>query len=486
MILLFFIGIFILVIGYLTYAKYVVKQFGIEPDNPTPATVINDGVDFVPIDKKKNQLIQLLNIAGTGPIYGPIAAAIFGPIVFILIPLGNIFAGAVHDFAIGFMAMRNNGKNVPSIASKYIGNWSRYVFTIFSVLLLILVATVFVTSPALLLSTNFGFNNTLVLIIIFAYYILSTIMPIDKIIGKIYPFITGLLLAGTSLVLIMILFKSATGSIETIPFSFDLLFTWQDQTSSVIIPGFFVLVSCGLISGFHSTQSPIVAKTIKNESESKETFYLMMVIEGVIAMIWALVTMLIFPPTDIISSSAPELIPQIATIALGSYLSWIIILAVIILPITSGDTAFRSLRMVIAEVINMNQAPIRNRIFLCIPIFLASFLLIVAIDFSTLWQYFTWANHLLAVLTLLTTSAYLMYRKGNYLISFIPAIILFVIDMIYLLTDGSIGFGMSNNIVSFAIACVIAIPISFIILFTSRGYKIKKDNDSLDDYELEI
>ncbi len=485
MILLFLIGILILVVGYLTYGKYVERQFQVNEDFVTPANEINDGVDFVPIDKKKNQLIQLLNIAGTGPIYGPIAAAVFGPIVFLLIPIGNILAGAVHDYAIGFISLRNRGKNVPSLAAKYIGSWSRVVFTIFSVLLLILVATVFVTSPAELISSNFGINYQLILLVIFGYYVLSTIMPIDKIIAKFYPFITGLLLLGTSLVLVFVLGQVATGSITPEPFSFDMLFSWQDRTSSVIIPGFFVLVSCGLISGFHSTQSPIVAKTITNEKEGLQTFYLMMVAEGVIAMIWALVTMLIFSPTEIAASSAPVLIPQIATIALGSYLSWIIILAVIILPITSGDTAFRSLRTIIGELFNLDQSPVKNRIILCVPIFLTSFLLITVIDFSTLWQYFTWSNHILAVLTLLTAAAYLSYNKKNYLMTLIPAVVLLIIDTLYLLTDSTIGFGMANDKTSLLISAIIGIGITLTIFYTSIGHTKEKTNDSLDDYELD-
>lgn len=486
MILIFFIGLVILIVGYFTYGKYVENQLGVEPDYVTPAIKNEDGIDFVPIDKKKNQLIQLLNIAGTGPIYGPIAAAVFGPISLLMIPIGNIFFGAVQDYIVGFMSMRNNGNNLPTIAAKYVGKWSRIIFTIFTALLLILVATVFVTSPAELISSNFGVNYNLILMIIFIYYIFSTIMPIDKIIGKFYPFITGLLILGTTLVLVSILGQVMIGNIDSPEFTMSMLFTWKDQTANVILPGFFVMVSCGFISGFHTTQSPIIAKTMKTEEEGKSTFYGMMVAEGFIAMVWALITMLLFDPQTINTSTAPELIPQIATIALGSYLSWIIILAVVILPVTSGDTAFRSLRSVIAEILNLDQTPTKNRVFLAIPIFIVSFLLITAIDFSLLWQYFTWANHLLAVLALFTAAAYLKYRGKNYLMTLIPGFLLFIVDLLYLITDETIGFGLANRPMAFALSIVIALVITVLIVKNSVGFNKVKENDSLDDFELEV
>lgn len=485
MILLFFIGLIILIVGYIIYGSYVERQLGVEEDYITPAFTKEDGIDYVPIDKRKNQLIQLLNIAGTGPIYGPIAAAVFGPITLLLIPIGNIFFGSVQDYTIGFMSMRNGGNNLPSIANKYIGKWSHVIFTIFTALLLILVATVFVTSPAELISANFGVNYWLILSVIFIYYIISTIMPIDKIIGKFYPFITGLLILGTSLVLVSVLLQVAIGNIELSPFSMDMLFTWKDQTANVILPGFFVMVSCGFISGFHTTQSPIIAKTMRTEKEGRQTFYGMMVAEGFIAMVWALITMILFDPQTINTTSAPALIPQIATLALGSYLSWIVILAVVILPITSGDTAFRSLRSVIAEIIKFDQTPTRNRVMLSVPIFLVSFLLITAIDFSLLWQYFTWANHLLAVLALLTATAYLKYRKRNYLMTLIPGFLLFIVDLLYLLTDSTIGFGMASRGTAGLISLVIAAILTTVILKNSIGFNKEKPNDSLDDFELE-
>lgn len=484
MLLLFVIGIFILVIGYKTYSVYVVKQLDINPDRVTPAININDGVDFVPLPKRKNQLIQLLNIAGTGPIYGPIAAAVFGPIGLIIIPIGNILAGAVHDVLIAVISVRNNGSNLPILATKYIGKWSKIIITIFTSLLLILVATIFVTSPAQLITSTIDINYNFVLLVIFIYYIISTIAPIDKIIGKIYPYITIILLVGTLLTFISVLFMTLMGNIDLPKVTFDNILNWN-PTGTMIVPGFFVMVSCGLISGFHSTQSPIVSKTIKTEAEARETFYLMMVVEGVIAMIWAFVTMALFDPTTISETTQPVLIGQIAAITLGSYLSWLLILAVIVLPITSGDTAFRSLRSIIAEVVKYDQKPITNRLILCAPIFLTSLLLLTVIDFSSLWLYFTWSNHMLAVFTLFTAAAYLKYHKKNHLIAIIPGMILLYIDTLYLLTDLKIGFGL-NYTISIILSIIITIIFTYVITKISRGYNLVNKYDDFNDDELNI
>ncbi len=470
MLLLFVIGVVILVGGYMTYSKYISKMLNINNDARMPAYECEDGVDYVPLSKRKNELIQLLNIAGTGPIYGPIAAAVFGPIALLIIPIGNIFFGAVNDYVFGVISIRNKGYNLPEIATKYIGSWTNVIFTIFSVVLLILVATVFVTSPAELISVNFGVPYKLILLIIFIYYIISTITPIDKIIGKIYPYIAVLLLVGTLLTFISVVMQAFSGSITPEPFELDMLLSWEDQTGSLIIPGFFVMVSCGLISGFHATQTPIVAKTLKSESQSREVFYGMMVVEGIIAMIWALVTMMIFSPSQIAVATAPELIPQIATVALGSYFSWLVIVAVVILPITSGDTAFRSLRTIISEFIDLNQVKIKNRLILAIPIFLSSILLLTIIDFSTLWQYFTWSNHMLAVLTLFTSTAYLRYYHKNYLVTLIPAIILFIINMIYLFSDPDIGFGIDSRFISIILSIVVSLVITGLIIRFTKTF----------------
>ncbi len=472
----FIIGLIILAVGYKTYANYVERQLEPQKDVVTPANRLRDDVDYMPLNDKKNKLIQLLNIAGTGPIYGPIAGAVFGPIGLIIIPIGNIFAGSVHDFVSGMISMRNNGNSIPKLSTKYLGNWSKVVMTIFSIVLLMLVGTVFVTSPAELMNSNFNINYNLILTIIFIYYIISTIAPIDKIIGRIYPYITAILLIGTSLAFISVVMMQITGQVASPEITMSNIFNWN-PTGSYIVPGFFVLVSCGLISGFHATQVPIVAKTTDNEMQAKSTFYGMMVGEGVIAMIWCYITILLFDPQTIAETSQPVLIGQIAQMTLGAYLSWILIIAVIILPVTSGDTAFRSLRVIIAETFNVAQTDVKKRIFLAIPIFVCSLLLITAIDFSTLWLYFTWSNHMLAVLTLFIGSSYLYHRQKNYLIMAIPAVLLFIIDTMYLLQDPKIGFGMTSHArVTFYSICIACI-ISFFIIKIFKSLKVKEDNE---------
>lgn len=469
----FILGILILIIGYKTYAVYIEKQLEPDKERLTPAYELQDDVDYMPLADKKNKLIQLLNIAGTGPIYGPIAGAVFGPIGLIIIPLGNIFAGATHDFVSGMISMRNNGNSIPKLSTKYLGNWSKIIITIFSIVLLMLVGTVFVTSPAELMHSNFNINYNLILSIIFIYYIISTIAPIDKIIGRIYPYITGVLLVGTGLAFISVILMQINGSIASPDITLNNILNWHPQKTA-IIPGFFVLVSCGLISGFHATQVPIVAKTTKNELDAKSTFYGMMVGEGVIAMIWCYVTILLFDPQTIAQTSQPILIGQIAQITLGAYLSWILIIAVIILPITSGDTAFRSLRMIIAETFNIGQQDIKKRIYLAIPIFVFSLLLITIINFSTLWLYFTWSNHMLAVLTLFIGSSYLYHRQKNYMTMVIPGIILFIIDTMYLLEDKKIGFGMENTTLVSIIAIVVATSLSIVVIKVFKKQEINE------------
>ncbi len=465
--IIFIIGLLILFVGYNTYANYVRKQLEIDEERLTPAYKYRDDVDYVPLGDKKNKLIQLLNIAGTGPIYGPIAGAVFGPIALLIIPIGNIFMGSAHDFVAGIVSVRNKGNSVPMLATKYLGNWSKYIVLIFSAILLMLVGTVFVTSPAELINSNFGINYNLILAIIFIYYIVSTITPIDKIIGRIYPFITGILLVGTTLVFGSALIMQFVGKVDAPTVTMANILHWN-PTGAYIIPGFFIMVSCGLISGFHATQIPIVAKTITNENRAKSTFYGMMVTEGVIAMIWCYITILLFDPQTIADTTQPVLVGQIASIALGSYISWILILAVIILPITSGDTAFRSLRMIISETFGIAQNKMAKRVILAIPIFVVSFLLITAIDFSTLWLYFTWSNHMLAVLMLFISTSYLYHKQKNYLITLIPAIILFIIDTMYLLQDQNIGFGIESRSVVVIGAIIISTLISTIVFLMSK------------------
>ncbi|MDN6195635.1 MAG: carbon starvation protein A [Staphylococcus equorum] len=437
----FLIGIVLLILGYVFYSQVIYKNFKVEPDRQTPAEVLEDDVDFVPMEKNRNWLIQLLNIAGTGPIFGPIMGALYGPVAFVWIVLGNIFAGAVHDYYLGMISLRNNGAHLPELASKYLGKAMRHIVNLFTALLLLLVGTVFVTSPASLLDglTPAFMSHWFWVALIFIYYILSTVLPIDAIIGRFYPIFGGLLIISSVLIGIT-LFTS--GQISNVP-SFTLANMHPENMS--IIPGLFFTISCGAISGFHATQTPIISRTVENEEEGRWVFYGAMFAEGIIAMIWAAAAMALFNGQTlsqiIANGTASAAVSEISITLLGTIGGTIAILGVIIFPITSGDTAFRSLRMIIADYIGLAQRKIRNRFIITVPIFAMSFALMF-IDFNILWRYFNWANQTTAVIALFMSSAYLFLKDRNYMVTLVPGTGMLFLVILYLLTE-PIGFNLA-------------------------------------------
>lgn len=451
-------GIILLVLGYVFYSQVIIKNFGVEPERRTPAHVLEDGSDYVPMSKNKNWLIQLLNIAGTGPIFGPIMGALYGPVAFIWIVIGNIFAGAVHDYYLGMISLRNNGAHLPELATKYIGKGMKHVVNIFTALLLLLVGTVFVTTPASLLDgvTDGFLGHWGWVALIFVYYILSTILPIDKIIGRIYPFF-GAILIFACLAVGITLFTS--GNYTAIP---ELSLANMHPDNMPIFPALFFTISCGAMSGFHATQSPIISRTVEEEGEGRFVFYGAMIAEGIIAMIWAAAAMALFDgqtlSTIIAEGTASLAVSEIAYTLLGTVGGTIAILGVIVLPITSGDTAFRSLRMVIADYINLKQGSYRNRFIITIPIFAISAALMF-IDFNLLWRYFNWANQTTAVIALFVSSSYLFLKNRNYHLTLVPGTFMLYMVILYLLTE-RIGFGLPLNIsywISLAATAVILI-----------------------------
>lgn len=439
----FLLGIILLVLGYVFYSKVIIKNFGVEPKRETPAKVLEDGTDFVPMEKQRNWLIQLLNIAGTGPIFGPIMGALYGPVAFLWIVLGSIFAGAVHDYHVGMISLRNNGAHLPELASKYLGKGMRHIVNLFTALLLLLVGTVFVTSPASLLDglTPDFMNHTFWIVLIFIYYILSTILPIDKVIGRIYPFFGGALILTTLAVGVTLFTKGYSSNIPEI--TLQGLTNIHPEGVSVI-PGLFFTISCGALSGFHATQSPIISRTVENEDEGRWIFYGAMIAEGIIAMLWAAAAMALFDGqtlSEIINSgTASAAVSEITLTLLGTIGGTIGVLGVIVLPITSGDTAFRSLRMIIADYIGIVQSKIKNRFMITLPIFAISISLMF-IDFNILWRYFTWANQVTAVIALFVSTAYLFYKNKNYFYTLIPGIFMLYLVILYLLTE-PIGFNL--------------------------------------------
>lgn len=362
----FLIGIVLLIIGYFTYGKFIEKMFGVKEERPTPAYVDSDGVDYIPMSTKKNSLIQLLNIAGTGPVFGPIMGALYGPAAFIWIVVGCIFAGAVHDYLTGMISIRNRGAHLPELASKFLGKVMKHVVNGFSVLLLLLVGTVFVSTPASLLHilTDGRVAVGIFIGFIFIYYIFATLLPVDKIIGRLYPYFGAILLLSALGVGIGLLVTGAP-----IP---ELSFQNYHPEGAAIFPLLFFTISCGAISGFHATQTPIISRTTRGEKEGRKIFYGMMIAEGVIAMIWAAAAMSMFDGynglNEILAAGGPgAIVSEASTTLLGAVGGTIAVLGVVVLPITSGDTAFRSARMIIADYLKIAQKTLRSRLWVALP-----------------------------------------------------------------------------------------------------------------------
>ncbi|CAM3595672.1 carbon starvation protein A [Erysipelothrix urinaevulpis] len=467
------IGIAILVIGYFTYGKIVEKHFGPEPELETPAYRLQDGVDYMPMSKGRVFLIQLLNIAGLGPIFGAIQGALFGPMAFIWIALGSVFAGGVHDYFTGMLSLRHDGKSVSEIVGVYLGEPARKLMRVFSVVLLMLVGTVFMTGPANLLA-GLGIpgmdNFDTWLIIIFVYYFLATILPIDKIIGKIYPVfgLTLLIMAGG------IGISLFTGGYTLPAFSFTSLHPKGLPVWAML----FTTVACGAISGFHATQTPMMSRCLQNENQGRPVFFGAMIAEGIIAIIWAAAAMAFFGGVEGLGEfyygagggQPGAVVNHISLAMLGKFGGILAIIGVIAAPITSGDTAFRSARLTIADAMNFNQVEKKNRLILAIPLFAVSFVL-TRMNFDIIWRYFSWSNQTLAMIVLWTSSSYLVHKNKSHWMTTLPAVFMTAVSATYLLQAPE-GFGLPTSI-SNPVGALVALA-SF-IYFVYRVKKFKKE-----------
>jgi len=464
----FLLSFVALIIGYMVYGKFVEKVFGINENLETPAYSKADGVDYVPMDSGRGSLVQLLNIAGLGPIFGPIAGALWGPVAFLWIVLGGIFAGAVHDYFSGMLSVRNGGAQLPDIAGKYLGQGMRHFVNVFSVVLLILVGTVFVAGPANLIVTltPSWISLSVVTAAIFIYYILATLLPIDKIIGKIYP-LFGLLL-------IVMAVGVGAGLIVKGYHIPELTLSNLHPTNLPMWPLLFITIACGAISGFHATQSPLIARTIQNEKHGRKVFYGMMIGESAIALVWAAAGMAVFGGTgglqEALAAGGPAGVVRTVSITmLGAIGGTLAIIGVIILPITSGDTAFRGARIVIADFLKLSQKPISKRLAISIPLFAVAFGLSL-IDFNFLWRYFSWANQTTAMILLWAAAMYLVKEDRLHWIATIPAIFMTAVSFTYLLQAPE-GFGLATSI-SYPIGILITVGIT--LLFASKVRKERK------------
>ena len=447
----FIVCLFALVAGYFIYGRIVERVF-CPDDRPTPAVRINDGVDFIVLPSWKVFMIQFLNIAGTGPIFGAIMGAKFGPAAYLWIVLGCIFAGAVHDYLSGMLSLRHDGAGQPEIVGRYLGSVTKKVMLVFSVFLLMMVGAVFVYSPALILGKLSGEGLTWVYIwcgIIFAYYIIATMMPIDKIIGKVYPLfaISMLFMAVALMAVLFVKWPSLPELTDGI---------WGEGYTAPIFPALFITIACGAISGFHATQTPLMARCLKSERLGRPMFYGAMITEGVVALIWATVSMYFFyggaaqELGQPLTLQAPEVVTAVSQGWLGTFGGILAMLGVVAAPITSGDTALRSARLIIAEFIHLEQKTIMKRIYICIPLFGVTLgLLFFNIQnpdgFNVIWSYFGWANQTLAVFTLWAITVYLVRQHKPWFITMLPALFMTVVCSTFLIISPN-AFGLSMPI----------------------------------------
>ncbi|GGD12341.1 carbon starvation CstA family protein [Pontibacillus salipaludis] len=438
----FFASIMLLLLGYFVYAKVVERIFGINDESQTPAYANNDGLDYMPMSWWKASLIQLLNIAGLGPIFGAIMGALYGPVAFIWIVVGSIFGGAVHDYFSGMLSIRHNGAQYPTIVRKYLGEYASSIINILSIGLMILVAAAFTAGPAQLMAevTPLGFMASL--LVIFAYFLLAAVLPVNKIIGKVYPIFGAILIfMAVSIGIGLFFFDNPIPNLTVQNLHPGELPMW---------PLLMVTVSCGAISGFHSTQSPILARTLKKESEGRKVFFGAMIAEGVIALIWAAAGMTFFGSTGSLQAALDAggpagVVNEISTSTLGVFGGVLAVIGVIILPVTTGDTALRSSRMMLADLIGR----IRKKelaggklstLFLIVPVALPTFFL-TQIDYSFLWRYVGWSNQVVATVMLWTAAMYLLQNQKFHWICSVPALFMTAVVSTYIFYAPE-GFGL--------------------------------------------
>ncbi|WP_047245466.1 carbon starvation CstA family protein [Maribacter thermophilus] len=469
----FLISIVVLILGYFIYGRLVENIFVINKNHETPAVRLRDDVDFIPLPTWRIFLIQFLNIAGLGPIFGAIAGAMFGPSAFLWIVLGSIFAGGVHDYFSGMLSLRHDGLSISEVVGVYLGNNMKQLMRLFTIVLLVFVGTVFLMGPAKIIAEMTGnFWNLWIWVgIILLYYILSTVLPINKVISKIYP-LFGLAMLLMAIGLLIALFGGDYTIPEMVPGNLRNMTKNPEETP--LFPILFVTIACGAISGFHATQSPLMARCLKNESLGKKIFYGTMITEGIVALIWAAAAMTFFGNVDLLNdamlannSNAAWAANEISANMLGTIGGFLALLGIVAAPITSGDTAFRSARLILADIFKIDQKKIRNRLYLSIPLFVVAFIL-TQVDFGIIWRYFAWSNQTLATVVLWTITAYLAYADKFYWITLVPAVFMTMVCTTYILIAPE-GFELDNTI-SYVIGGIITLIVCM-LFFALIGKK---------------
>ncbi|MFC1234557.1 MULTISPECIES: carbon starvation CstA family protein [unclassified Vibrio] len=473
--------------GYVIYGAFVEKVFGINENRKTPAHTMQDGVDFVPMSTPKVYLVQLLNIAGVGPIFGPIMGALYGPAALLWIVLGCIFAGAVHDYFSGMLSIRNKGASVPAITGRYLGNGARHFMNVFAIVLLLLVGVVFVSAPAGMITnlvneqTSFEMSKVSMVVLIFAYYIIATIVPVDKIIGRFYPFFGALLVFMSVGLMAAVAFSSE----HTVMGGFVIsdLFNNMNPNNMPLWPALFITIACGAISGFHATQSPLMARCMENEKNGRFVFFGAMIGEGIIAIIWCTLALSFFGSVEglqeAVKAGGPGNVVYSASFGLlGVFGGILAFLGVVILPITSGDTAFRSSRLILAEYFNVEQKTLPKRLLMALPLFVVGGIL-TQVDFGIIWRYFGFANQSTATIMLWTAAAYLLRHNKLHWIATIPAMFMTTVCISFIMSSAKLGFGLPITI-STVIGVVSALGAAAYVITVSKG---KGETDLADEEE---
>ena len=468
----FLISLAVLVAGYVLYGLLTERIFGIDKNRETPAYSQRDGIDYIPMPTWKVFLIQFLNIAGLGPIFGAIMGVMYGPASFIWIVAGTIFGGAVHDYVSAMMSLRSGGLSLPELVGDQLGLGIKQLMRVFSVLLMILVGSVFVFTPADIIAgmTPESLDRTFWIVVIFAYYILATLMPIDKIIGRFYP-IFGVALLFMAVALLVILLVGG----HDIPVGFeDGLASRYGDDAHPVFPMMFVSIACGAISGFHGTQSPMMARCLKNERLARPVFYGAMVAEGLVALIWAAATIAFTGGYGELKAFFADggtpgaLVHNISMTWLGGLGGVLALLGVVAAPITTGDTALRSARLIAADMLKVSQKTLVRRLAVSIPLFGLAFV-VMMIDFNVLWRYFAWCNQTLAMFTLWAASVYLARHHKAYIITLIPALFMTMTCLTYLLFARSPeGLGLDYNVAFIVAGCVSAACLTLFVRYVVR------------------
>lgn len=475
----FLISLAVLIVGYFVYGAFVDRILATDRNRPMPAETMRDNIDFRPLSPWRVFLIQFLNIAGLGPIFGAIMGIMFGPAAFLWIALGTIFAGGVHDFCSGVISVRMGGKSLPEIIGSQLGVPVMQFTRFFTVILLVLVAAVFVLTPAELLAsmTPEVMDARFWIIAIFVYYVLATLLPIDKLIGNIYPVFGFALLFMAAGILCVLLFGDVT-----IPVDFSSGFASHNPKGLPVFPMMFVSIACGAISGFHATQSPMMARCLTNEKLARPIFYGAMVSEGIVALIWAAAAVAFTGGYEQLNAYMAEaghstgtLVHDVSFGWLGAFGGVLAVLGVVAAPITTGDTALRSARLSLADMIGSEQGNLWKRLAVAIPIFIVT-ALIMTIDFSVLWRYFAWCNQTLSVFTLWAVTVYLARKSKPYIITLLPACFMTVVAVSYLLAAPSPeGFGLGQDVAVIAGVAVAAL-VTGLFFYSRRSFSPLNDS----------